>query len=65
MLANIPQKNMDDHIAEVHEHPFRRRGAFSAEREVPLTGEDSVDVVCDSPNLPFRVSGTDDQVIGD
>ncbi len=65
MLANISQKNMDDHIAEVHEHPFRRRGAFSAEREVPLTGEDSVDVVCDSPNLPFRVSGTDDQVIGD
>lgn len=65
MLANIPQKNVDDHIAEVHEHPFRRRTAFSAEREVPLTGEDSVDVVCDSPNLSFRVSRTDDQVIGD
>jgi len=65
VLADILQKNVDNHIAEVHEHPFRRRGAFSAERQVPLTGKESVDVARDSPNLPFRVSGTDDQIIGD
>lgn len=52
-------------IAEVHENPFCRGGAFHTERRMALRGQSSIDAVRDGADLPFRFTGTDDEVISD
>ena len=54
MFANILQKNVDDDVTEVHDDPFGRRRAFSAEGRVSLDSDSVAHVVRDSPNLTFR-----------
>jgi hypothetical protein len=56
---------MNHDVAEVHENPFCRGCAFHTERLMALRGEGSVDAVRDRADLPFRFTGTDDEVIGD
>lgn len=58
MFTDVFQKNVDDHIAEIHKNPFRRAGAFNAERSMALSGQNSVNVVRNRSSLALRVSGT-------
>jgi hypothetical protein len=51
VFANVFQKDVHDHIAEIHENPFRGRRAFDAERPMALLGEDAVDMSGNCPSL--------------
>ena len=58
MFTDVFQKNVDDHVAKIHENPFCRAGAFNAERPMALSGQNSVDVVRNCSSLALRVPGT-------
>lgn len=65
MFTDVLQENVHDHIAEIHEDPFRGRRAFDAERPVTLRGENSVDVIRNRPSLALRIPRTQDEKICD
>ncbi len=65
MFTDIFQENVDDHIAEIHEDPFRGSRAFNAERAMALSGQNSVHVVRNRSSLALRVSGTQYEKICD
>lgn len=53
VFADVFQEYVHDHIAEIHQDPFRGRCAFDAERPVALLGEDAVDVSGNGASLAF------------
>lgn len=65
MFTDVFQENVDDHIAEIHEDPFRGAGSFNAQRSVTLSRKDSIDVIRNRSSLALRVPGTQHEIICD
>ena len=63
MFASTPLKNVNDHIAEVHQDPVTGFGSLEAVQVMAFFRKNFVHVIHDGQHLTFRFGRTDNEEV--